>query len=119
MEAAIVSISMFIVIFGIAYLYYSTRNKERLALIEKDKDVSIFTGPRVVRTYSLWKVITLNLGLVLIGVGTGVLIAGLLTEFAGMDDEVAFPALIFLMSGVGLVIGFFLTDKLDKQENSN
>ena len=29
-------------IFGVFYLYFSTRNKERLALIEKGADASIF-----------------------------------------------------------------------------
>ena len=33
-------ISLFIVIFGICYLFFSTRNKERLALIEKGADAS-------------------------------------------------------------------------------
>ena len=33
---------IFGVIFAIAYLYFSTRNKERLALIEKGADASIF-----------------------------------------------------------------------------
>jgi len=42
MEVAIVFISAFIVVFGILFLYYTTRHKERLALIEKDKDVSVF-----------------------------------------------------------------------------
>lgn len=119
MEVALVFIALFIAIFGIAYLYYNTRHKERLALIERDKDVSIFAGPKVVRTYSIWKVVTLNLGLVLIGVGVGILIAGILSEFGGMNEEVAFPAMIFLMSGIGLVVGYFLTDKMDKKENIN
>ena len=36
----LIPISLFLAIFGIIYLYLSTRNKERLALIEKgvDKD---------------------------------------------------------------------------------
>jgi len=46
MEVAIVFISAFIVVFGILFLYYTTRHKERLALIEKDKDVSVFMSNR-------------------------------------------------------------------------
>ena len=38
MEAAIVFMFLFAVVFGIFYLFYSTRNKERLALIEKGVD---------------------------------------------------------------------------------
>ncbi len=116
MEVSIVFISLFIVVFGICYLYFNTRHKERLALIEKDKDVTIFSGPKVVRTYSVWKVVTLNLGLVLIGVGMGVLIGGLLSNIGGMSEEQAFPASIFIMSGIGLLVGFFLTNKLDQKE---
>ncbi len=42
----LVPIVLFLVIFGIVYLYYSSRNKERLALIEKGAEASIFFGPR-------------------------------------------------------------------------
>ena len=42
MEEVAVLIIIFGTIFGIAFLYFSTRNKERLALIEKGADASIF-----------------------------------------------------------------------------
>ena len=38
----LIPISLFLMIFGIIYLYYSTRNRERMALIEKGADASIF-----------------------------------------------------------------------------
>ena len=41
MEVAIVFMFLFAVVFGIFYLFYSTRNKERLALIEKGADLNI------------------------------------------------------------------------------
>ena len=112
MEAAIVFISMFIVIFGISYLYFSTRHKERLALIEKDKDVSIFYSKRTSKTPPIWKIIILNLSLILIGVGLGILMGNLLTRM-GLDDQTSYPASIFLMSGAGLLIGYFLTRKIE------
>lgn len=37
---------IFGVIFGIYYLYISARNRERLALIEKGAEASIFTAKR-------------------------------------------------------------------------
>ncbi len=118
MEGAIVFISMCLVVFGICYLYYSTRHKERMALIEKDKDTSIFLSPKVKRSYSVWKVVILNTGLLLIGIGTGVLIGGILADIAGLNEETVYPASIFTMSGIGLLVGYFQTDKLDKQEKS-
>ena len=37
---------MLAVLFGIVYLYYSTRHKERLALIDKGVDATIFMEGR-------------------------------------------------------------------------
>ena len=64
MEALIVFI-IFGSIFAIAYLYFSTRNKERLALIEKGADASIFVKGKREHTAPIWKVLILNLSLLL------------------------------------------------------
>lgn len=114
MEVSIVFISLFIVVFGIFYLYYNTRHKERLALIEKDKDVSVFASQRQTRPHSVWKVVLLNLGLIAIGVGTGILFGSLLYHLTGIYEEQAIAASIFLMSGIALLVGFFLTKKMDE-----
>ena len=73
MEALIVFI-IFGSMFAIAYLYFSTRNKERLALIEKGADASIFVRGKQ-HTAPIWKVFILNLALLLIGIGLGTFIA--------------------------------------------
>lgn len=101
-------------IFGIFYLYYSTRNRERLALIEKGADASIFVKGRS-QTAPIWKVLILNLALVLMGIGLGIFIASLLHYNMGVEEEVAYPGTIFLMSGIGLFVGFTLTKDLDKK----
>lgn len=115
MNVAITFISLFIVVFGIFYLHYSTRNKERLALIEKGQDVNIFygnKGSREPRTTSpVWKVIILNLGLILLGVGLGIFLGAFLSQAVGMMEESAYSAAIFTMSGAGLLVGFFITKK--------
>ena len=46
---------IFGVILAIAYLYFSTRNKERLALIEKGADASIFVRGKGVELLHLGK----------------------------------------------------------------
>jgi uncharacterized protein DUF6249 len=115
MEVSIVFISLFVAVFGICYLYYNTRHKERLALIEKDKDVSVFLSTKVAKGSNVWKIIILNLGLISIGVGTGILFGSFLYHVGGMQEEVAISASIFLMSGIGLIIGFFFTKKIDQQ----
>ncbi|WP_298894355.1 DUF6249 domain-containing protein [uncultured Psychroserpens sp.] len=114
MEAILIPISLFIALFGVAYLYLSTRNKERLALIEKGADATIFMkGKR--HTAPIWKVLILNLALLLMGIGIGIFIASLLHYNLGVEEEVAFPGTIFLMAGVGLFVGFTMTKNLDKE----
>ena len=95
---------VFGVIFGVFYLYFSTRNKERLALIEKGADASIFNVGR--KAGSSWKVIVINLAFLLIGIGLGVLFANILDTYSGLDEDAVYPAMIFLMAGVGLYVGF-------------
>ena len=103
---------IFAVIFGIFYLYISARNKERLALIEKGADASIFYGKER-KVTPIWKVIVINLALLLMGIGAGVLLSEVLVQ-TNMDENVARPGTIFLMAGVGLFMGFILTKKLTK-----
>lgn len=109
----LVPISFFLAIFGIVYLYLSTRNKERLALIEKGVDASIFMrgaqdGP------PFYKVILLNLALLLMGVGVGVFIALVLSTYTALEQGAIYPAMIFTSAGAALFIGFNLTKKLEK-----
>ncbi|OUS02112.1 hypothetical protein A9Q86_05530 [Flavobacteriales bacterium 33_180_T64] len=100
-------------IFGVFYLYFSTRNKERLALIEKGADATIFMKGRS-RTAPIWKVFILNLALLLMGIGLGTFIASLLDNYSALDEDAIYPATIFFMAGVGLFIGFNMTKNLDK-----
>ena len=111
----IVFISLFLVVFGICYLYFTTRNKERLALIEKGAEASIFVKGKREGAAPFWKVLIVNLALLLVGIGTAIFIAAFLTEL-GLNAEVAYPGTIFLMAGAGLFVGFTLTKKLEKQE---
>ncbi|MBK8620915.1 MAG: hypothetical protein IPN79_03935 [Saprospiraceae bacterium] len=112
MDAVLVFISLFLLIFGISYLYFSTRHKERLALIEKGVDAGIFISPKAPRAAPVWKILTLNLALVMMGVGLGIIIGGFLAELTVIGDA-AYPASIFMVSGLGLLIGHFQTKKLD------
>ncbi|NER12200.1 hypothetical protein GWK08_01985 [Leptobacterium flavescens] len=116
MEAEIlIFITMFIVIFGIAYLRYSTRNKERLALIEKGADASIFFSNKKLSPSLTWKIIILNLAVLFMGIGIGVFIGSILHHNLGVEEGVAFAGTIFLMAGIGLFTGFTLTKKLARE----
>ncbi|MCH7785411.1 MAG: hypothetical protein IIB06_08360 [Bacteroidetes bacterium] len=103
---------IFGVIFGIFYLFISSRNKERLALIEKGAEASIFFG-KSRRVTAMWKVIVVNFALLLMGIGAGIFIAGILHHSLGIEEDIAYPGTIFLMAGLGLFMGFYLTKKLN------
>ncbi|MFT0716654.1 DUF6249 domain-containing protein [Flagellimonas lutimaris] len=107
---------IFGVILAIAYLYFSTRNKERLALIEKGADASIFVRGKREGAAPFWKIIILNLSLLLMGIGVAIFIASILSYNLGVEEEVAYPGTIFLLAGVGLMVGFNMTKKLEKED---
>ncbi|MEL1253946.1 DUF6249 domain-containing protein [Flavobacterium sp. DGU38] len=111
----LIPITFFLMIFGIVYLIYSTRNRERLALIEKGVDASIFLEGKA-KGVPAWKVFVVNLAFLLIGSGVGIFIALLITTYTSLEDDAVYPSIIFIMSGVGLLIGFGTAKDLDKEQ---
>ena len=102
----LIPISMFGALFGIYYLYISTRNRERMALIEKGADASLFsTG----KSTSKRRLFILNIALTMIGVGLGITLAIFLYSATGMEE--VYPASIFTMAGIGLLASFLLGNK--------
>ncbi len=110
----LIPISMFLAIFGVVYLYLSTRNKERLALIEKGADATIFMKGRN-KAAPIWKVLILNLALLLMGIGAGIFVASILYHNLGVAEDAAYPGTIFLTAGIALFVGFNMTKNLDKE----
>lgn len=112
MEVAIVFMFLFAVIFGVFYLFFSTRNKERLALIEKGVDAKIFMKGERKKSTLTGRVIVLNLSLLLMGIGLGIFLASFIETYTELNQTI-YPAMIFFMGGLGLFIGFNLTKKLE------
>ncbi|MCV6628309.1 MAG: hypothetical protein OIF50_00465 [Flavobacteriaceae bacterium] len=98
-------------IFGIWYLFISARHSERMALINKGADASIFFSKKKKRITPLWKILSINLGCLSIGIGLGTLFGGLLDQL-DFANRAVIPSCIFLMAGAGLLGGFFLTKKM-------
>jgi len=120
MEAAFVFVVFFLSIFGVFYLYITTRNRERMAMIEKGVDPALFSTVREPKkgrsTGSGWK-FSLKSGMLIIGIGIGFVISVL---FNGMLDNRVYPLLvigiIFICGGSGLVAGFYMGRNLEKKE---
>ena len=111
----IVFLALFATVFGIAYVFLSTRNKERLMLIEKGADATLFE--RKGTKFSIAKFI-LNIALLFIGIGLGVLLGWLISSAMNQThNEVYIFSGTFIFGGIGLVIGFFVTRKIEKADN--
>ncbi|WP_350287638.1 DUF6249 domain-containing protein [uncultured Croceitalea sp.] len=114
--AILIPISFFLTVFAILYLFFSTRNRERLALIEKGADANIFVRTKDSGGIASWKIFLINFAILLIGVGMAIFIAAMLVEVLGVYEGVAYPGTIITMAGVGLLVGFSITKKFEKSE---
>jgi hypothetical protein len=112
MEAVLIPLIVFSSIFGIAYVFLNTRNKERLSLIEKGADASLFATKKNHRSN-----LTLKFGMLAVGIGVGILIASILETYTVLDEEVAYPSMIFLFGGLFLVANAMIEkkDKVDQE----
>ena len=103
----LVVLIIFSSIFGVIYTFLTTRNKERLALIENGADAKLFNSGQ---KFSFGEFV-LNLALLAIGVGVGVLVGALFNQ-GGLEEGVAFTSCIFIFGGIGLLVSFFINRKL-------
>jgi hypothetical protein len=116
---AIIGLVAVILIFGggptaIVLMYYFSRkakNKERLALIEKGSDASIFMHAESPYDQVLmW-------GMLLCGIGLGLLIGYLLSVYTLMREEEIMPITALLFGGFGL-IGYFVYRKRTQKKSA-
>ena len=98
----------FATVFGVLYTFLTTRNKERLAMIEKGADPKIFAQRR--------SRIGIKLGLLAMGIAIGVLMGQMIRHLTSMDEEPATFSMIFLWAGAGLVLEHFLAKKEESKD---
>jgi hypothetical protein len=106
MEGIFVPIGFFLALFAILYVYWTTRTRERLALIDKGADANIFKAKS--SKYAL-----LKWGIFLIGVSIGVITGYALANV--INEVVAFFTMIFFFGGLALIGAHFLTNKLENE----
>jgi hypothetical protein len=110
MEGIVITSVLFISIFGIIYVYLMTRNKERMAMIEKGIDMSLFVkkhGDEAPLKY--W---VIKIGFLMIGIALGILIGSLTSNNGMMGEDQAYPSMILLFGGLALVASYFVERKL-------
>jgi len=114
MEGLVGFIAFFATVFGIYYVHISTRNKERMALIEKGADASLFnTGKEGQKSLFNWNKLTLKIGMLFMGVGVGIIAGAILESMEVMPHGPDYVSMVFLFGGLSLVL-FYLIDRKNK-----
>ncbi len=109
----LVPLGFFAMVFGIVYLAVTSRNRERMAMIERGADPALFETRKKAGTGGVMK-----LGLFLFGIGFGIVIAYFLAS-GGMDEGAAYPAMIFVFGGLALIVAYQWQQKQEKEKESS
>ena len=114
MEVLVAFIAFFATVFGIYYVRVTTRNKERMALIDKGADASLFnTGKEGQASLLNWNKMTLKIGMFFMGIGAGITAGAILDSMEVMPHGPDYVSMIFLFGGLSLVL-FYLIDRKNK-----
>jgi len=114
MGVLVAFIAFFATVFGIYYVRVTTRNKERMALIDKGADASLFnTGKEGQQALFNWNKVTLKIGMLLMGIGLGIIAGAILNSMQVMENGADYTSMIFLFGGLSLVL-FYLIDRKNK-----
>jgi len=103
----LIPMTVFAAIFGIFYVYISARNKERMSMIDKGADASMFVSKRK------YHAMTLKIGMLLVGIALGILIGSLIDEYTTLPSEVGYFSMIFLFGGMALIANSLMEKKKD------
>ncbi len=81
----------------VSYLFFKSRHRERMALIETGQDASLFKRTQGVHGNLKW-------GYLGIAIGLALLIGHFLEEYTTMNDGAGYFPMIFLLGGLALII---------------
>lgn len=101
----------------VLYKYIESRNRERMAMIEKGLSPTEMVAGGVKRPF-MHPLTTLKWGLVVFFVGIGIFVGHWLTNVMMMDEEPAFFGATFLAGGLALIIHYFIASRHAKNNPS-
>ena len=98
-------------IFGVCYYYLTTRNKERMAIIEKGLPSDFFKGAVKYLPFLLL------LAILCIGLSMGILAGSILHSInLGRVGDYLFPSVMFLFLGISLLVSYTVLKKIGKKD---
>ena len=101
-----IPISFFAMVFGIVYLF--VRRKERITMIEKGADASLFQKKSLVPSELKW-------GLLFVGIGAGIILGKIFAAYTQLGEEASYFSMICLFGGLSLVIYHFIAQTIEKK----
>ena len=110
MSETLIVLIIFAAVFGTVFVLVSSRNRERMAMIEKDVNPKDFIHPRTTNPYSI-----LKWGLLLVGVGLGLFVGSLFEAYTSIQEEPAYFASALFFGGLGLVVAFLISKNAEEK----
>ena len=113
MEGIVIPVSFFLMVFAIVYIAVTTRNRERLAMIEKGVDPRLFDAePKPVRPSGYG---TFKWGLFMVGLAVGLFIGALFDQYSDLPEAPMYISMILVFGGLALIIAYLLKNRLEKK----
>jgi len=106
-EEIVIPAIVFATIFGVIYTFLSTRNRERMALIQNNQTDFKYPARR------RWT--TRAVGMAAVGFGVGILLGYFLEVYTGLDEPGYF-AMIGICMGIALILHHNIQRKEDKED---
>ena len=106
--SAALFISISLVVFGICYYYFTTRHKERMAIIENGLSPDTFKG------LNNYLPLVLTLGLICIGVSLGIVVGCFLRELLPVEPVFSISGSVFLFLGISLIVSYATIKRMTK-----
>ena len=104
MHDTLIILIIFAALFGIIFVIFSARNRERMSMIDKGVSPKDFLKTSNPNPYGI-----LKWGSLLVGVGFGLFIGSLLETYTAIQEEPAYFASALFFGGLGLVVAFLIT----------
>jgi len=102
-EDIIIPVAAFALAFGIIYVIFSTRHRERMAMIDKEVDPKAFMRTPIENHNALIK-----WSLLLVGVGLGFFVGNMFDTYTMLEEGPAYFGSVFLFGGLGLLLSYLI-----------
>jgi len=110
--SAALLISISLVVFGIAYYFFTTRHKERMAIIETGQSPDLF------KQKGQWLYFLLTLGIISIGIAFGIIAGAFVQQLVNTQDLWIMSSSILVFLGISLILCYLiLKSQFDKKKD--